>query len=150
VPLQHLVGLVQGIAKSLVEGGARAVAFVNGHYGNSPAIQAALRDLMPSLPEGVRLLLVDYWEALDIDVGHASEAEREVLRALGYPCVSFGECERALPSPRGARVFSRPSPGPQRLNARAGQGLTRELIGAAVADAIMKALEESSRSRVLP
>jgi len=150
VPFQHLVGLVQGIARSLVEGGARAVAFVNGHYGNSPAIQAALRDLMPSLPEGVRLLLVDYWEALDIDVGHASEAEREVLRALGYPCVSFGECERALPSPRGARVFSRPSPGPQRLNARAGQGLTRELIGAAVADAIMRALEESSMSRVLP
>jgi hypothetical protein len=31
-----------------------------------------------------------------------------------------------------------------------GQGLTKELIGAAVADAIMKALEESSRSRVLP
>jgi len=51
VPFQHLVGLVQGIARSLVEGGARAVAFVNGHYGNSPAIQAALRDLMPSLPE---------------------------------------------------------------------------------------------------
>ncbi|MGC9112997.1 MAG: creatininase family protein [Acidilobus sp.] len=143
--LRTLQLLLRDVITSLVRSGARNVVIVNGHYGNSPAVEAALRDMMPSLPPEAAVVQVNYWEALELDVGHASDAEAEVMKALGYS-VDFGRCECLQGSPRGTKVYVRPGEGPATLRSPA-RGLTRDFIGSAVAEAIEGALRAARSSR---
>ena len=146
--LETFQGLVRDVVAGLVRAGARRVVVLNGHYGNSAAIEAALRGLMPALPEGAAVVQVDYWEALGLDVGHASAAEAEVLRALGVEA-DFGACEEAPPSPPGARVYVRPPARPRSAPAAPKGGLDGRSLARALADAIQRALS-SAGSAPLP
>jgi creatinine amidohydrolase len=145
--LSTFEGLIEDVVRGLLRLGVKSVVIVNGHYGNSPAIEAALRELMRELPHDAVILQVNYWEALGIDVGHASEAEAEVMRALGYN-VNFGRCGcEASPSPRGAKVYVRPPEAPSQLRSASRGELSKDYIGAAVSSAILEGLKASRSSR---
>lgn len=148
VPLEVLRGLLLSIAGSLSKAGARTLVAVNGHYGNWPALEASLREIMASSAGRLTVVLVNYWQVLGVDAGHASDFERAVLEALGRR-VSFGRCEEASPSPVGASTFTGPI-GLASIPSSELRGLSRELIGRTVADAIVRALESAKRSRVVP
>ncbi|MGC9072297.1 MAG: creatininase family protein [Acidilobus sp.] len=145
--LQAFQSILTDVVRGLVRMGAQAIVIVNGHYGNSPAIEATLRDLMSALPPEVAVVQVNYWESLDIDVGHASDAEAEVMRALGYN-VDFGRCAcEVTASPRGARVYRRPAEASAQLRAPVMGQLTKEYMATAVATAIDEGLRAARGSR---
>lgn len=132
--------LVKDVVRSLIANGAKRIVLLNGHYGNSPALEAALRDLMRELPHDVAVLQVNYWEALGVDVGHASEEEAELMRALGYT-VDFGRCPcRAIPSPAGVKVYTRSFEVLAQLRASSHGMASRDTIGRVLGDAVIAAL----------
>ena len=145
--LATFTSLLKEVVSGLIRMGAVNVAVINGHYGNSPAIEAALRDLMPSLAPDVVVVHVNYWEALDIDVGHAAEAEAEVMRALGYT-VDFGRCAcEVAESPRGVKVYRNPVEAPAQLRVPAKGELTSDYIGAVVGSAVERGIVAARGNR---
>ena len=56
--------MIEDITLSFAESGFKRIVFVNGHYTNYPAINLALLNASPKLPEGTRAFAMSYWDAL--------------------------------------------------------------------------------------
>ncbi len=145
--LVTFTSMIRDIVNGLIRMGAQNIAIINGHYGNSAVLEASLRDLMASLPPDVVVLQLNYWEPLNVNVGHASEAEAEVMKALGYS-VDFGRCAcEVTTSPRGVRVYRRPVEAAAQLREPARGELSKEFIGALIGDAIEAGIRAARGNR---
>jgi creatinine amidohydrolase len=64
VSVPTLSGVIRDLAVSLTEGGFKHVVFVNGHYTNTIAVQAALFEADDQLPRDAIVYGFNYWDPL--------------------------------------------------------------------------------------
>lgn len=64
VSVPTFISLIGDITLAFAEAGFKRIVFVNGHYTNYPAVNLALMNVSPRLPEGVRAWALSYWDAL--------------------------------------------------------------------------------------
>jgi len=87
VPPEVLRGYVMGIARALASHGLKRLLFVNGHGGNTPALEEAARTLRG---EGIHAYVYVWWRAIPetiaevVETGgsHAGEMETSVVLAI--------------------------------------------------------------------
>ncbi len=102
------VKLVSDITMSLAEAGFRRIVFLNSNYTNYPAINLALLDASPRLPEGSRAFALSYWDALpkaerDEYLGviagfHANSGETSAVLAARPETVDMEEAVAGWPT----------------------------------------------------
>ena len=98
---------IEDVALSFGEAGFKRIVFVNGHYPNFPAINLALLDASPKLPEGTRAFAMSYWDALPpheqeaylgIKAGlHANVGETAAVLAVRPELVDMDRAEAGWP-----------------------------------------------------
>ena len=99
--------LIDDVTISLAESGFKRIVFVNGHYTNYPAINLALLDASPRLPEGTRAFAMSYWdtlppgeqeEYLGLQAGlHANVGETAAVLAVRPELVNMEKAEAGWP-----------------------------------------------------
>ena len=141
--LSTFTGLVRDLLESLWRSGFRRVALLNGHGGNSGLLEATAREWASHRPRAL-VVVVDYWRAAGLGLGHCCEAEERLLsEALGRR-VRCG-CSGSVSSVRGARAIRiRENPAGLGMPGRGGVGL--EEAAARVVDAVLEALRVGGMS----
>ena len=99
--------IIEEVALSFAESGFKRIVFVNGHYPNFPAINLALLDASPKLPESTRAYGMSYWDALPpqeqeaylgIKAGlHANVGETAAVLAVRPELVEMDRAEAGWP-----------------------------------------------------
>ena len=69
VSVPTLSGVIRDLAISFTEGGFKHVVFVNGHYTNTIAVQAALFEADDHLPDDAIVYGFNYWDPLPPEQG---------------------------------------------------------------------------------
>jgi creatinine amidohydrolase len=82
--------VIEDITLSFGEAGFRRIVFINGHYTNYPAINLALLNASPRLPEKTRAFAMSYWDALP-----SAEAEAYLSLSTGLHA-NIGETSAVL------------------------------------------------------
>jgi len=114
--LETFSQLLEDVVRGLARWGFRRIIVLNAHYGNSDLISAKLRMLADMVD--ATLAAIDYWRVADIELGHASEVEKNILSDLGYDIDDTEECEEAaVYSHRGVKVYTRGKGGLERISA---------------------------------
>jgi len=108
VSVSTLSGVIRDLAVSLTGGGFKRVLFVNGHYTNTIAIQAALFEADDDLPDDAIVYGFNYWdplppeqaeEYLGFRVGlHANVGETSAVMAVDPALVDLGAAVAEYPS----------------------------------------------------
>lgn len=80
---QAMLGLVESVIEGLYRSGARRIALVNGHAGNTGILEAAMRSATVGRP-GLVVGLVEYWRIAGKRLGHCGRGEEELARSLLY------------------------------------------------------------------
>ena len=99
------VKLIEDVTLSVAEAGFRRIVFVNGQSTNYPALNLALLQVSPRLPEGTRAYAISYWEALPradeyagIATGfHANAGETSAVLAARPDTVKMEEAVAGWP-----------------------------------------------------
>ena len=99
--------MVEDVTLSFAESGFKRIVFVNGHYTNYPAINLALLNASPHLPEHVQAFALSYWDALppdeldeylSIKAGlHANIGETSAVLAVRPELVRMDKAEAGWP-----------------------------------------------------
>ncbi|AFZ71269.1 uncharacterized protein, putative amidase [Caldisphaera lagunensis DSM 15908] len=79
--IETFSGFIKSILDSLNKINAKRIVFLNGHGGNSYILEAVLREWINNKTNTI--ILLNYWKALGINVGHSGSIERSIARALG-------------------------------------------------------------------
>lgn len=91
-----LTDAVRDVTGEFLRGGFRRIAYLNGHYENSPFVFEALTDVVDSFGDACKAILVNWWEQIvDQDLGaifpggfpgweaeHAGVAETSLMEEL--------------------------------------------------------------------
>lgn len=64
ISVSTLTGVIQDLARSLAAGGFRQIIFVNGHYTNVLALNAAVSEVGDQLQNGAVAFAFNYWDPL--------------------------------------------------------------------------------------
>ncbi len=88
--IETFSGLIKSILDSLNKIGAKRIVFLNGHGGNSYILETILREWVCKKTNTI--ILLNYWKALGINVGHAGSVERSIAKALGIE-IEESECK---------------------------------------------------------
>jgi creatinine amidohydrolase len=117
----------EGIARSLIAAGLDRILFVNGHGGNSPAIEEIAHRLEDELPD-CRIAYVELWkflqplsddlaEGTEYRFGHAGEMPTSLLLHLQPELVDMSETGLELPDAVDPYPFGtyRPTPFTKRM-----------------------------------
>ncbi len=75
-----LLEAASSILDSLARHGARRIALLNGHAGNSGLLEAAAREA--ALRSRIVVGIVDYWRAAGVPLGHCLGLEEDLARGL--------------------------------------------------------------------
>ena len=99
--------VIEDVTMSLAEAGFQRIAFINGHYTNYPAINLALLNTSPKLPEGTRAYAMSYWDTLPpeeqenylgLQAGlHANIGETSAVLAVHPELVNMEKAEAGWP-----------------------------------------------------
>ncbi len=92
--LESFSSLLKDLIISLSRLGARKIAIINGHGGNSGLLEATAREA--SLLSKVVIGLFDYWRIAGVKIGHCYRQEEELMRnllGLSYSCNCRKEIE---------------------------------------------------------
>lgn len=90
------INMIQEISASLSEAGLKRVIYVNGHHGNSGAMQYLMHDECHRITnKGFSAFSLNYWNMADIEFDHGGETETSIMLAINHHSVQMS---RARPS----------------------------------------------------
>ncbi|GAB6148470.1 creatininase family protein [Stetteria hydrogenophila] len=139
LPLSVFAEVVKSITISLWDWGVERVVYLNAHGGNSPALRAALAEAA-LMREGRIAALIDYWRVAGLNLGHASELEANIARALGVKArEGRSHCGEAAVSGGGVYIYAYRGRELRALGTPESRVDVNEIVNK-VADAIIKVL----------
>lgn len=90
-----LSNLVADACVSLANLGIRSIYVLNGHHGNTGALQYLSQHVRGRVPVGTRVIVLHYWHELGREFDHAGEVETSLMLAISPETVHM---ERAVPN----------------------------------------------------
>ncbi len=97
------------ILNSILNTNIKYFIIINGHGGNSTLAEAVLRE-WASKHKKPRTILINYWEAANIQLGHCDPIEEKLLSQVLGKEVSCSCWKELFFSPKGAKTLRLPSP----------------------------------------
>jgi creatinine amidohydrolase len=108
------IRLVTELGQSLLQGGFRRLLILNGHGGNTPALEVAVEELYATT--GATIALTSYWTLAATEIAalresepggicHACELETSCLLALDPAAVRSERLEKAIPRGPGGGIL---------------------------------------------
>lgn len=89
-----LINLTHDISKSLSKRGLKNVIYVNGHHGNSGALQYVAHYLGQSdSDKEFSAFSLNYWNMMDIEFDHGGETETSIMLAIRSDYVRMDRAE---------------------------------------------------------
>lgn len=138
------IDMTHDIAVSLSETGLKKVIFVNGHHGNSGAMQYVMHDVARLVDKDFSVYALNYWNMMDTEFDHGGETETSIMLAIRTEHVRMDKAEpSAISRPKLKRTYQTltNNPGsfpkitgngilgdPRKATARRGQELLRQII----------------------
>jgi creatinine amidohydrolase len=92
-----LSSLVRDACISLAGLGIRSIYVLNGHHGNTGALQYLSQNMRGFVPRGTRVSVLHYWHELGREFDHAGEVETSLMLAIAPETVHM---ERAVANSR--------------------------------------------------
>lgn len=90
------INMIQDISASLSEGGLKRVIYINGHHGNSGAMQYIMHDeCRRVIDKDFSAFSINYWNMVDTEFDHGGETETSIMLAINHHYVQMS---RAQPS----------------------------------------------------
>jgi creatinine amidohydrolase len=87
-----LIDTIQDISASLSEAGLRRVFYINGHHGNSGAMQYIMHDYHHRVSEkDFGAFSLNYWNVADIEFDHGGETETSLMLAIDHRAVQMNK-----------------------------------------------------------
>ncbi len=90
-----LTALICDACISLGQLGIRQIVILNGHHGNSGALQHIAQELYQRIPKGVTTHVINYWQMMEAEFDHAGQVETSLVLAIAPELVRM---EKAEPS----------------------------------------------------
>lgn len=80
---------------SLAENRIREIIILNGHHGNTGALQYIPQEIQSKIPSNVNIHILHYWQMLTSEFDHAGEVETSLVLAIAPELVHM---DRAMPN----------------------------------------------------
>ena len=138
------IDTIHDIAVSLSETGLKKVIFVNGHHGNTGAMQYVMHDVARLVVKDFSVYALNYWNMMDSEFDHGGETETSIMLAIRTEHVKMDKAEpSAISRPKLKRTYQTltNNPGsfpkitgngiwgdPRKATASRGQVLLRQII----------------------
>ncbi len=88
-----LIDLAHDISVSLSNRGLKKVIYVNGHHGNSGALQYVMHGIGGELDKDFSAYALNYWRMMDTDFDHGGETETSLMLAIQSNLVRMEKAE---------------------------------------------------------
>jgi creatinine amidohydrolase len=138
------IDTIHDIAVSLSETGLKKVIFVNGHHGNTGAMQYVMHGVARLVVKDFSVYALNYWNMMDSEFDHGGETETSIMLAISIEHVKMDKAEpSAISRPKLKRTYQTltNNPGsfpkitgngiwgdPRKATVRRGQVLLRQII----------------------
>jgi creatinine amidohydrolase len=138
------IDTIHDIAVSLSETGLKKVIFVNGHHGNTGAMQYVMHGVARLVVKDFSVYALNYWNMMDSEFDHGGETETSIILAISSENVRMDKAEpSAISRPKLKRTYQTltNNPGsfpkitgngiwgdPRKATGRRGQVLLRQII----------------------
>jgi creatinine amidohydrolase len=87
-----LIDIIQDISASLLEAGLKRVFYINGHHGNSGAMQYVMHDHLHRISEkNFSAFSLNYWNMADMEFDHGGETETSIMLAINDRAVQMNK-----------------------------------------------------------
>ncbi|HEU4446020.1 MAG TPA: creatininase family protein, partial [Nitrososphaeraceae archaeon] len=80
---------------SLAENRIREIIILNGHHGNTGALQYIPQEIQSKIPSYVNIHILHYWQMMTPEFDHAGEVETSLVLAIAPELVHM---DRAMPN----------------------------------------------------
>ncbi|HET6798969.1 MAG TPA: creatininase family protein, partial [Nitrososphaeraceae archaeon] len=81
--------IIADICCSLVENGMKNIVLINGHHGNSGALQYIAQNLYGKIPNDIRIHSINYWQLMQSEFDHAGDVETSLVLAIAPELVKM-------------------------------------------------------------
>ena len=88
-----LIALLRDSCISLAEAGIKQVIVLNGHHGNSGALQYIAQELQGKTEKDITVHSINYWQMMQAEFDHAGEIETSLVLAIAPELVKMGKAE---------------------------------------------------------